>query len=67
MRLAPGSLAFVAGQLSAWRRCARNVQRSPQGARDKGSNIVANKDLRDWIDGIKAAGELKVIKLQEIV
>ena len=23
---------------------------------------MANKDLRDWIDGVKAAGELKVIK-----
>ncbi len=23
---------------------------------------MANKDLRDWIAGIKAAGELKVIK-----
>ena len=22
---------------------------------------MANKDLRDWIDGIRAAGELKVI------
>src|ERR1700716_2835022 len=24
--------------------------------------IVANKDLRDWIEGVKAVGELKVIK-----
>jgi hypothetical protein len=22
---------------------------------------MANKDVRDWIDGIKAAGELKII------
>src|SRR5215467_1158728 len=30
--------------------------REPQGGN------MANKDLRDWIDGVKAAGELKVIK-----
>src|SRR5260370_37970341 len=24
--------------------------------------ILANRDLRDWIEGIQAAGELKVIK-----
>src|SRR5438445_10671826 len=24
--------------------------------------ILANKDLRDWIEGIQAAGELKVIR-----
>ncbi len=23
---------------------------------------MANKDLRDWIEGVKAAGELKIIK-----
>src|ERR1700694_6232204 len=27
-----------------------------------GEATVANKDLRDWIDGVKAAGELKVIE-----
>src|SRR5262245_66434178 len=30
--------------------------RQPQGGN------MANKDLRDWIDGVRAAGELKVIK-----
>src|SRR5580765_1948905 len=34
----------------------------PEKASDSGSGNVANKDLRDWIAGIEAAGELKVIK-----
>src|ERR1700752_5503603 len=31
-------------------------------ARRRGEPIVANKDLRDWLQGGKAAGELKAIK-----
>ena len=60
MRPAPGCSTAGAWQLSAGRQCATNAQRLPEGARNK-ERDVANKDLRDWIDGVKAAGELKLI------